>query len=481
MIPACTGPLPTQGLSRRQLLSRVGMGLGGIAFGELLRSDASAALSALPHFAPKAKRIIFMCMSGGASHLESFDHKPVLTAKSGSELPDSMRSGQRLPGMSGLQSSFPLVGSVFPFSQHGQSGAWMSDRFPHLAKIADELCIVKSVHTDAVNHDPAITLLQTGSQLAGRPCMGSWLSYGLGSENVDLPSFIVLITKKQPDQPLSAKLWDAGFLPSQFQGVSFRASKDPVLYLTNPPGFNSASTRRVLDTLRALHEEQKSREEHAAFDAPLDARIAQYEMAGKLQSSIPEVTSVEGEPQHIYDLYGPDARTPGTFAANCILARRLAERGVRFVQLFHPGWDHHGTLPKSFEQESRDTDQASAALITDLKQRGLLKDTLVVWGTEFGRTPYCQGRVGKTAYGRDHHPGCMSIWMAGGGVKQGTSYGETDELGFRVVDKPVHLHDVHATMLHLLGIDHERFTYRFQGRDFRLTDVHGKVVTDILA
>jgi uncharacterized protein (DUF1501 family) len=465
-------------MSRRSLLGRAGLGLGGIALESLLRGNAVASMPGLPHYAPKAKRVIFLCMSGGASHLESFDHKPVLTAKAGTELPDSMRPGQRLPGMSGLQSSFALVGSAFPFAQYGQSGAWISDRFPQTAKVADDLCILKSAYTDSVNHDPALTLLQTGSPIAGRPSMGAWLSYGLGSENADLPAFIVLITKKAPDQPLSAKLWDAGFLPSQYQGVSFRASKDPVLFLSDPAGFSPASTRRVLDTLRALHEEEKSRDP----DAALDARIAQYEMAGRLQTSVPAVTSVSGEPEHIYDLYGADARTPGTFAANCLLARRLAEKGVRFIQLFHPGWDHHGHLPMSFQQESKDTDQACAALITDLKQRGLLKDTLVVWGGEFGRTPYSQGRVSKDAsYGRDHHPRCMSMWMAGGGVKPGMSYGETDDLGFNVADKPVHLHDVHATMLHLLGIDHERFTFRYQGRDFRLTDVSGKVVKDILA
>ncbi len=465
-------------MSRRSLLGRAGLGLGGIALQGLLRGDASGAALGLPHYAPRAKRVIFLCMSGGVSHLESFDHKPVLTQKTGAELPDSLRPGQRLPGMSGLQSLFPLMGSAFPFAQHGECGAWVSDRFPHTAKLVDDLCIIKSVVTDSVNHDPALTLLQTGSPIAGRPSMGAWLSYGLGSENADLPSFIVLITKKAPDQPLSAKLWDAGFLPSEYQGVSFRAAKDPVLYLGNPAGFSAASTRRVLDALRALHEEEKSRDP----DAALDARIAQYEMAGRLQTSVPEVTNVTGEPESIYELYGPDSKTPGTFAANCLLARRLAEKGVRFIQLFHPGWDHHGHLPMSFKQESQGTDQACAALITDLKQRGLLKDTLVIWGGEFGRTPYCQGRPSKDAsYGRDHHPRCMTMWMAGGGVKPGISHGETDELGFQVVSNPVHLHDMHATMLHLLGIDHERFTFRYQGRDFRLTDVFGKVVKDVLA
>lgn len=466
-------------MSRRQLLSRVGLGLGGIALETLLRGGASAALPGLPHFAPKAKRIIFLCMSGGVSHLESFDHKPVLTERSGEDLPDSFRPGQRLPGMSGLQASFPLVGSVFKFARHGKSGTWVGESFPHTAKVVDDLCVIKSVFTDSVNHDPALTFLQTGSPIAGRPSLGAWLSYGLGSENAELPAFIVLVTKKAPDQPLSAKLWDAGFLPTQFQGVSFRASKDPVLYLGNPAGVSAASTRRVLDTLRALHEEQKSRQP----DAALDARIAQYEMAGRLQTSVPEVTSIEGEPQHIFDIYGPDARTPGTFAANCLLARRLAEKGVRFIQLFHPGWDHHSHLPETFAQMAKETDQGCAALVADLKQRDLLKDTLVIWGGEFGRTPYCQGRTskGRANYGRDHHPGAMTFWMAGGGVKPGVSYGETDDLGFRVATHPVHVHDVHATMLHLAGVDHERFTFRFQGRDFRLTDVSGKVVKDIIA
>jgi hypothetical protein len=385
--------------------------------------------------------------------------------------------GQRLTGMSGNQATLPLAGSIFKFAQHGQSGAWMSELLPHTAKVADDLCIIRSLYTEAINHDPAITFLQTGSQISGRPSIGAWLNFGLGSENENLPAFVVLITKGKGDQPLYSRLWGTGFLPTRYQGVQFRSGKEPVLYLNNPPGENAASRRNLLDRLKELHEI----EAESTGDAELSARIGQYEMAFRMQSSVPEVTDMASEPQHIFDLYGPDAKTPGTFAANCLLARRLAERGVKFIQLYHQGWDQHGGLPNSIKVQCRDTDQPAAALLADLKQRGMLDETLVVWGGEFGRTNYSQGKLTATDYGRDHHPRCFSMWMAGGGVRPATVYGETCPFGYNVVSDGVHVHDFHATLLHLLGIDHERLTFKFQGRDYRLTDVHGRVVKDILA
>jgi hypothetical protein len=485
--PLCTGPLPLDGFNRRQFLSRFGLGLGSIALGQLLnpaRGMAAPTTGGLdhgmlgqPHFPAKAKRVIYLFMAGGPSQLETFDYKPLLNEKNGEQLPASVRMGQRLTGMSGNQSSLPLAGSVYKFAQHGKNGAHISELLPHTAKVVDDLCIVRSMFTEAINHDPAITFLQTGSQLSGRPSIGSWIHYGLGSDNQNLPSFVVLITPGKVDQPLYSRLWGSGFLPSLHQGVQFRSGKDPVLYLSNPPGVSAESRRSMLDRLRELHE--ASAELNA--DSEINTRVAQYEMAYRMQTSVPEVMDISKEPQSVLDLYGPDVKKPGTFARNCLLARRLAESGVKFIQLYHQGWDQHGGLPNGIKNQCRETDQASAALVADLKQRGLLEDTLVVWGGEFGRTNYSQGKLTKTDYGRDHHPRCFSIWMAGGGVKPGTVYGQTCEYGYNVVENGVHVHDFHATMLHLLGIDHERLTYKYQGRRFRLTDVHGQVVKDILA
>ena len=459
----------------------MGMGLGGIALADLLNTPRGVAadpgiLKGTHHLA-KAKRFIYLFQSGGPSQLETFDYKPLLNEKNGEQLPDSVRNGQRLTGMSGNQATLPLAGSIFKFAQAGRSGAWISELLPHTAKVADDLCIVRSMHTEAINHDPAITFLQTGSQISGRPSIGAWLNYGLGSDNENLPAFVVLITKGKTDQPLYSRLWGSGFLPSRFQGVQFRSGKDPVLYLNNPPGVDSASRRNMLDRLRELHE----LELEATGDAELNTRIAQYEMAFKMQSSVPEVTDTSSEPEHIFDLYGPDAKTPGTFAANCLLARRLAERGVKFIQLYHQGWDQHGGLPAGIKRQCQETDQPAAALLADLKQRGMLDETLVIWGGEFGRTNYSQGKLTATDYGRDHHPRSFSVWLAGGGVKGGSVYGETCPYGYNIVQNGVHVHDFHATLLHLLGIDHERLTFRFQGRDYRLTDVHGTVVRDILS
>jgi uncharacterized protein (DUF1501 family) len=416
-------------------------------------------------------------MSGGPSQLETFDYKPLLNERNGEQLPDSVRRGQRLTGMSGNQASLPMAGSAFKFAQHGKSGIWMSELLPHTAKVADDLCVVRSMFTEAINHDPAITFLQTGSQVSGRPSIGAWVHYGLGSANENLPAFVVLITRGKVDQPLYSRLWGSGFLPAEHQGVQFRAGKEPVLYLNNPDGISAASRRQMLDRLRELNEFERDR----LGDADLDSRIAQYEMAYRMQSSVPDVTDLSKETESTYELYGPDAKKPGTFAANCLLARRMAERGVKFIQLYHQGWDQHGGLPNGIRQQCKETDQPAAALITDLKQRGMLDDTLVVWGGEFGRTNYSQGKLTATDYGRDHHPRCFSIWMAGAGIKPGTTYGSTDDFGYNVAENGVHVHDLHATMLHQLGVDHERLTYRFQGRDFRLTDIHGKVVKGILA
>ena len=416
-------------------------------------------------------------MAGGPSQLETFDYKPVLNQRQGENLPDSVRLGQRLTGMSGNQAVLPLAGSIYKFNQHGAQRAWVSELLPYTAKVIDDLCVVRSMYTEAINHDPAITFLQTGSQLSGRPSIGAWLTYGLGSDNDNLPAFVVLITPGKTDQPLYSRLWGGGFLPSRHQGVQFRSGKDPVLYLNDPPGMTPESRRAMLDRLRDLHEFQRDKFE----DVELDARINQYEMAFRMQTSVPEAVDTSREPESVLELYGPDARKPGTFAANCLLARRLAERGVKFIQLYHQGWDQHGNLPKGIAQQCLETDRASAALVQDLKQRGLLEDTLVIWGGEFGRTNYSQGKLTATDYGRDHHPRCFTIWMAGGGVKPGLVYGETCEFGYNIVKDPVHVLDFHATLLQLLGIDHERLTYLFQGRRFRLTDVHGTVVKDLLA
>ena len=482
----CTGPLPAAGLSRRAFLNRFGMGLGGIALANLLNPARMFAatggpdhgtLNGLGHHPAKAKRVIYLFMAGGPSQLETFDYKPLLNQRNGEQLPDSVRMGQRLTGMSGNQASLPLAGSIFKFGQHGQNGTWVNELLPHTAKVVDDLCIVRSMFTEAINHDPAITFLQTGSEMSGRPSIGAWVHYGLGSDNENLPAFVVLITPGKVDQPLYSRLWGSGFLASQHQGVQFRSGKEPVLYLNNPGGVSPENRRLMLDRLKELHE-------HAAEklgDLEMEGRITQYEMAYRMQASVPEVMDLAKEPEPVFDLYGPDSKKPGTFAANCLLARRLAERGVKFIQLYHQGWDQHGNLPAGIKQQCKETDQASAALITDLKQRGLLDDTLVVWGGEFGRTNYSQGKLTADNYGRDHHPRCFTIWMAGGGVKPGVGYGETDEFGYNVAKDGVHVHDLHATMLHLLGVDHERLTYLFQGRRYRLTDVHGKVVQALLA
>ncbi|MGH9631924.1 MAG: DUF1501 domain-containing protein, partial [Bryobacteraceae bacterium] len=436
-------------------------------------------LTGLPHFPPRAKRVIYLFQSGGPSQMELFDYKPRLEEFSGSELPDSVRQGQRLTGMSATQSTFPVVPSRFRFAQHGSSGAWVSELMPHTAKIADQLTFVKSLHTEAINHDPAVTFFQTGFQIAGRPSIGSWLVYGLGSETRDLPGFVVMISPGSGGggQPLYDRLWGSGFLPTRFQGVKLRSVGDPVLYLKNPPGFTKSDRRVYLDALGELN--QLKQEDFG--DPEIATRIAQYEMAFRMQSSVPELADLSSEPANVLDLYGPDVRKPGTYAYNCLMARRLAERGVRFIQLFHRDWDHHGKLPQDLPKRCLETDQPSAALVQDLKQRGMLDDTLVVWGGEFGRTVYCQGRLTETEYGRDHHPRCFTVWMAGGGIKPGVTHGETDDYCYNITRDPVHVHDLHATMLHCLGIDHTKLTFQYQGRHFRLTDVHGKLVKNILA
>ena len=481
-------------LNRRAFLAKTSLGLGSLALGSLLFpekliSDPSAqavkkvldggggSLGA-PHFVPKVKRVVYLFQSGGPSQLELFDYKPLLEKLHGQDLPDSVRKGQRLTGMSAQQSVLPLVGSKYRFARRGRSGAWISELMPYTAQVADDLCFVNSMFTEQINHDPALTFFQTGNQLAGRPSIGSWISYGLGAENKNLPSFIVLVSKNAPqDQPLYARLWGNGFLPSQHQGVQFRAGADPVLYLNNPEGYAGTDRRAMLDALRELNQTQAE----ATGDPDIGNRIAQYEMAFRMQTSVPEVADLRGEPDSVFDLYGPDAREPGTFAANCLMARRLLERDVKFVQLYHQGWDQHGNLPKALPNQCRATDQASAALVTDLKQRGLLDDTLVIWGGEFGRTNYSQGKLTKDDYGRDHHPRCFTMWMAGAGVKKGWTHGQTDEFGYNIVRDPVHVHDFQATLLHLMGIDHERLIYEFQGRRYRLTDVEGHLVKGILA
>lgn len=474
-------------MDRRRFLTQVSMGIGSLALGSLLgteklfaqpiASELGAALPGLPHFAPKAKRVIYLFQSGGPSQLDLFDYKPKLSDMHGKELPDSVRGGQRLTGMSADQSSFPVASSVFNFKKYGESRAWVSELMPYTAQLVDELCFIKSMHTEQINHDPAITFFQTGHQLPGRPSIGSWLSYGLGADNKNLPAFIVLVSNNAvQDQPLYARLWGNGFLPSQHQGVQFRSGKDPVLYLSNPENYDGEDRREMLDYLKALNAVQQD----TYGDPEISARIAQYEMAFRMQTSVPEITDLSDEPDWVYDMYGEDSRKPGTYAANCLMARRLVEKDVKFVQLYHQGWDQHGNLPGGIKNQCAKTDRATAALVKDLKQRGLLEDTLVVWGGEFGRTVYSQGTLMPDNYGRDHHPRCFTKWMAGAGVKPGFTYGETDELGYNVVKDPVHVHDLQATLLHLFGIDHERLVYKHQGRRFRLTDVKGEVVRGIL-
>ncbi|HUQ90708.1 MAG TPA: DUF1501 domain-containing protein [Bryobacteraceae bacterium] len=463
--------------TRRQFLSRTSGALGVAALANLLQAE-DGSLAGIPHHKPTAKRVIYLFMSGGPSQLDLFDHKPMLEKLRGSDLPDSIRQGQRLTGMTSTQASFPVAQSLFQFKQHGQSGAWASELVPHTASIADKLCFIRSMHTEAINHDPAVTFFQTGFQLAGRPSIGSWLAYGLGSENKDLPAFVVMISSTgKGDQPLYDRLWGSGFLPTRYQGVKFRSGGEPVLYLSNPEGMSATGRRRYLDDLAKMNQMQL--EEFG--DPEINTRIAQYEMAYRMQSSVPELTDLSKESEKTFELYGPDSRKPNTFARNCLLARRLAERGVRFIQLFHRGWDHHTNLPENIGNASRDTDQAAAALVQDLAARGLLEDTLVVWGGEFGRTVYCQGKLTPKDYGRDHHPRCFTVWMAGGGVKPAFTYGATDDFSYNISENPVHVHDLQATILHTLGIDHTRLTYKFQGRHFRLTDIHGSVVKPVLA
>ncbi|RMG16036.1 MAG: DUF1501 domain-containing protein [Bacteroidetes bacterium] len=473
-------------INRRHFLGKLSIGLGSIALGSLLMpelfSKAGKQADGLPlgvqHFAPKAKRIIYLFQNGAPSQLESFDYKPLLTKRYGEDLPSSVRQGQRLTGMTSGQDKFPMVGSYFKFRQYGKSGAWVSELFPNIADIVDEICIVKSMHTEAINHDPALTFMQTGAQVGNRPSMGAWLSYGLGSENQNLPAFCVLLSRGRGNgQGVYSKLWTNGFLDSVHQGVQFSNSGDPVLYLSNPAGLDGQRRRQMLDRLAQLN--NMSYEEFG--DPEIQAKIQQYEMAYRMQTAVPEVTDLRREPEHIVKMYGADCLVPGTYAANCLLARKLSEAGVRFVQLYHQGWDQHGQLPTEMPLQAEDVDRASAALIKDLRQRGLLEETLVIWGGEFGRTNYCQGRLKRDDYGRDHHPRCFSIWMAGGGVRPGMVYGETDEFGYNIVENPVHVNDFHATVLHLMGLDHEQLTYKHLGRRYRLTDVAGKVVHDLIA
>lgn len=482
---------PALTMTRRYWLGQAAGGIGAAALAtlnqpQLLARELSASadqggLPGLPHFAARARRVIYLFQSGAPSHIDLFDYKPKLKQLHGSELPDSVRQGQRVTEMTHKQKSFPVVSSIFQFKQHGQCGAWLSEVLPHTASIADEIAIMRSVSTEAINHDPAITYINTGTQQLGKPSMGSWLSYGLGSESRELPAYIVLIsqgTGRPGGQPLFSRLWSSGFLPSNHQGVRFRRGQDPVLFLSNPAGINRDNRRSMLDGLAQLN----AIKAQATGDPEIDTRVAQYEMAFRMQTSVPDLMDLSGESQSVFDLYGPPSRTPGTFAANCLLARRLAERGVRFIQLFHRGWDQHGNLPKQLRGQCGDVDQASAALIKDLKRRGLLDDTLVVWGGEFGRTVYAQGKLSKDNYGRDHHGRCFTIWMAGGGIKGGVQHGQTDDHCYNVVKDPVHIRDLNATILHCLGIDHSRLTFKFQGLDQRLTGVEpASVVRQVLA
>lgn len=468
-------------LTRRYFLKRGGAGVGALALNSLVNHSASASFARQPagtDFAPQAKRIIYLFQSGGPSQLDLFDYKPGLQQRFGQEVPTSIYPNDRKTRMSAAQTSFATAPSKFQFSQHGQSGAWVSELLPGIASIADELCIVRSMFTEAINHDPAITFLQTGSQIAGRPSMGAWLHYGLGTENSDLPAFVAMSSRGsgRAGQPLYDRLWGAGFLPARHQGVKFRNQGSPVIDIANPPGISPVLRRRMLDSINDINLNHYSQ----TFDPEILARIAQYELAYRMQTSVPELTDLASEPDSTFQLYGNEARKIGSYAYNCLMARRLAEKGVRFIQLFHQGWDQHGNLPNQIAQQCKDTDQATAGLVQDLKQRGMLDDTLVIWGGEFGRTVYSQGALTATSYGRDHHPGCFTMWMAGGGIKAGHSHGETDDFSANVVKDPVHVNDLHATILHLMGIDHERLTYSHQGRDFRLTDVAGKVLSSLL-
>ena len=460
--------------NRRAFLGRGAAGVGSLALASLMSEETRAESLAGLHFPAKAKRVIFICQSGGVSQFETFDHKPKLSELNGKPMPDSLTSGQRLAQIRGHK--LLVCGSPYKFAKHGQSGAEVSELLPYTSKIVDDICIVRSCVTEAINHDPAVTYLQCGNQQPGRPTMGAWLSYGLGSENSDLPAFVVLASGMNQGQNLHTRYWGSGFLPSEHQGVMFRPTSDPIPFVNNPAG-RRAARRRVLDSVRAMNQLKRD----AVGDPEIDARISAYEMAFRMQASVPELMDISGEPQHVLEMYGPEVKTPGSAAGACLLARRLAERGVRFVQLYHRGWDQHGNLPNDLSRQCRQTDQPSAALVKDLKMRGLLDDTLVIWGTEFGRTPMLQGSYNPKSYGRDHHMLCFTIWMAGAGIKAGVTVGESDEFGYQPVKDPSHVHDLHATWLHLLGIDHEKLTLRFQGRDYRLTDVHGNLLDQVLA
>lgn len=474
--------------TRRYFFGQAGVKVGAAALGSLLAADGYAAnrattggLPGLPHFAPKAKRVIYLFQSGAPSQIDLFDEKPAIANMFDKDLPDSIRQGQRLTTMTSGQSRFPLAPSMYKFKRHGDSGLNLSELLPHTATVADELCMIRSLHTEQINHDPAITYFQTGFQLAGRPSIGAWVSYGLGSENNDLPSFVVMVSRgsgRPSCQPLYDRLWGSGPLPSRYQGVKFLSTGDPVLYLSNPQGISRDTRRRQLDDIAAFNNHRQEQ----VGDPEISARISQYEMAYRMQMSVPELTDVSDEPEHVLKMYGPEATKRGTYANNCLMARRLAERDVRFIQLFHMGWDQHFTLPKQITGQCRDTDQPTAALIKDLKARDLLKDTLIIWSGEFGRTIYCQGKLTRTNYGRDHHPRCFSMWMAGGGIKPGMSYGATDDFSYNITENPVHVNDLNATILHCLGIKHRRLSVRFQGLDLRLTGVEDHdLVKDILA
>ncbi len=488
-------------INRRHFFGRTATGVGIAALGGLVAADLAGnrgAVSAeavadrvVQKLAPRAKRVIWLFQSGGPSQLDLFDYKPKLNELNGQQIPEHVRGSQRLTNMSANQASIPLAGSAFRFQQHGQAGVWISELMPHTAAVADDLCFVRSMYTEAINHDPAITFFQTGSQIAGRPSAGAWISYGLGSENDNLPTFVVMVSAGQGGQPLYSRLWGSGFLDSRHQAVRLRAGREPVLYLADPDGVCRSGRRAMLDRLADLNRVQFEKE----LDPEIESRIAQYEMAFRMQASVPEVTDMSDETDATFEMYGPESRNAGTFAANCMLARRLAERNVRFIQLYHQGWDQHGNLPGEIRNQAKETDQPSAALITDLKQRGMLDETLVIWGGEFGRTAYSQGKLTATDYGRDHHPRCFTVWMAGGGVKPGYVHGQTDDYGYNLADRDgnpiaptrhefhpdaVHVHDLQATILHLLGVDHRELTWRHQGRYFRWTDVHGHVVTDLI-
>ena len=470
-------------INRRRFLSRLSLGIGSVALGSLMipdlfsGGDEKMMMTGLPHFAPRAKRIIYLFQNGAPSQLDLFDYKPKLQEMFGQDLPASIRMGQRLTGMTADQKKFPLAGTAFKFNQYGEHRAWISELLPYTAKAANDICFINSMYTEAINHDPALTFFQTGAQVGNRPSMGSWLSYGLGSENKNLPAFCVLLSKGRGNgQGVYSKLWSNGFLDSIHQGVQFSSGENPVLYLNDPESVTKADRRVMLDKIAALNQQS-----YESFGDPeINAKVQQYELAYRMQTAVPEVTDLSKEPESIIKLYGPECMVPGTFAANCLLARKLSENGVRFVQLYHQGWDGHNNLPGEIKGQCKDADQASAALITDLKQRGLLDETLVIWGGEFGRTNYCQGTLTKENYGRDHHPRCFTIWMAGGGVKPGV-YGETDEFGYNIIKDPVHVHDFHATMLHLMGINHEQLTFKHQGRRYRLTDVEGNVIKGLIA